>query len=111
MRHPNPRTVEHVMMSAFVALEAAHAYSAVLPSIFTIRTFGHNPGTEQAIRDGEAFGTLFALGIGSVVSVLIRDPLPVVFSVATSAIMISVYEQALHSRLGIEVPQEVAYAA
>ncbi len=103
----NPKTVEHVMMSAFVALEAAHAYSAVLPSIFTIRMFGHNPGTEKAIRDGEAFGTLFALGIGGVVAALIKDPLPLVFSVATSALMISVYEQALHSRNGIEPPQEI----
>ena len=90
-------------MSAFVALEAAHAYSAVLPSIFTIRTFGGEPGTVKAIRDGEIFGTAFGLGIGAVVGMLIKSWLPLVFAAATSALMLSVYEGALKTRNGYQV--------
>jgi hypothetical protein len=94
----NGKTAEQVMMSAFVALESAHAYSAVLPSIFTIRTFGEEPGTEQAIRDGEVFGTLFALSLGAIVSQVIDSWMPLAFSAVTSAVMVSVYENALHTR-------------
>lgn len=94
----NGRKVDEVLISAFAAVESAHAYSAFLPSIFTIRHFGHESGTEKAIRDGELAGTLFALGLGAVISALIRSNMPVVFSAVTSVVMISVYEYALKTR-------------
>jgi hypothetical protein len=89
---------EKILMSAFVAMESAHAYSAFLPSIFTIRTFGHAPGTAKSIRDGEIIGTAFALGLGGIVSKLIDSWMPLLFAGATSAIMVGVYEAALRTR-------------
>lgn len=87
-----------VLMSAFVAVEGAHAFSAFLPSIFTIRAFtAHNPGAAKAIRDGEIIGTAFAVGLGAVVSALIGSKLPVTFSIVTSMVMVSVYEYALRT--------------
>jgi hypothetical protein len=87
-----------VLMSAFVAVEGAHAFSAFLPSIFTIRAFAsRNPGATKAIRDGEIIGTAFAVGLGAVVSALIGSKLPVTFSIVTSMVMVSVYEYALRT--------------
>jgi hypothetical protein len=87
-----------VLMSAFVAVEGAHAFSAFLPSIFTIRAFAsRNPGAAKAIRDGEIIGTAFAVGLGAVVSALIGSKLPVTFSIVTSMVMVSVYEYALRT--------------
>ena len=86
-----------VLMAAFVATEGAALYSAVLPSIFTIRSFGGQPWTRKAIRDGELIGTLFTLCLGSVVSALIGSRLPLYFSIGTVAAMVSVYEYALRS--------------
>lgn len=94
----NGPKVDEVLISAFAAVESAHAYSAFLPSIFTIRHFGHEPGTAKAIRDGELMGTLFALGLGAVISALIRSQMPVIFSAVTSVVMVSVYEYALKTR-------------
>jgi hypothetical protein len=85
-------------MSAFVAVEGAHAFSAFLPSIFTIRAFAaRNPSAAKAIRDGEIIGTAFAVGLGAVVSALIGSKLPVTFSIVTSMVMVSVYEYALRT--------------
>ena len=94
----NGLTAEHILMSAFVAVEGAHGFSAFLPSIFTIRHFGGQSGTEKAIRDGEILGTLFALGLGAVVAALLHSKLPLVFAAATSVAMVSVYEYALKTR-------------
>lgn len=83
-------------MAAFVAVESAHAYSAVLPSIFTIRTFAQTNGTTaKDIRDGEVIGSAFALTLGAIVSKLTSSALPLVFSAVTAAVMVGIYEWAL----------------
>lgn len=89
-----------ILMSAFVAVESAHAYSAVLPSIFTIRAFCQDERAKRAIRDGEIVGTLFAVGLGGIVSALIGSKLPFLFSLGTSAVMIVIYEYALRTANG-----------
>lgn len=88
---------EKVLLGAFTAVEGAHAYSAFLPSIFTIRTFREQNETVRSIRDGEVIGSLFALALGAVVAALVRDPTPLYFAVATVVVMVSVYEWALRS--------------
>lgn len=98
----NGAKLEEVLVSAFVAVEGAYAFSAFLPSIFTIRHFGADQSTERDIRDGEIAGALFALSLGALVGLLIKSPLPLIFSVGTSGAMISVYEYALRSRYQLE---------
>jgi len=89
---------KEIIMAAFVAVESAHAYSAFEPSIFTIRTFGHEPTTTQAIRDGEIMGSVFALALGGIVSALTESYLPLIFAVGTVVFMVSIYEWALQTR-------------
>jgi len=89
---------QDILMAAFVGVEGAHAFSAFLPSIFTIRAFAAgNPGAQRAIRDGEILGTAFALGLGAGVSALIGSKLPITFSAVTALVMVSVYEYALRT--------------
>lgn len=90
-------TTPDILLSAFVAVESAHAYSAFLPSIFTIRTFGGQPGTEQAIHDGELVGTIFAVALGLIVTGITRKPLPLVFAIVTAVFMVSIYEWSLQT--------------
>jgi len=89
-----------ILLGAFTAVESAHAYSAFLPSIFTIRTFGQQPDTLQSIRDGEMIGTIFALALGGVVSALTDSAIPIIFGAITAAFMVAVYEWALRTRNG-----------
>ena len=85
------------MLGLFTALESAHAYSAFLPSMFTIRTFGGDPDTQRDIRQGEMLATGFALALGVVVSKLTRSTFPLVAAVIVSGAMVSVYEWALRT--------------
>ena len=96
--HFQSPTAQNVLMSAFVAVEGAHAFSAFLPSIFTIRHFALTEDAARSIRDGELMGTFFALSLGAVVSSLLSTKLPLVFAAVTSAAMVSVYEYALRTR-------------
>jgi hypothetical protein len=98
---------EQILMSAFVAVESAHAYSAVLPSIFTIREFVSTPAGVKAIRDGEIIGTLFAVALGGIVSALTENRLPLYFSMGTSVIMVSIYEYALRGRSDRSLEREI----
>lgn len=99
------RTSE-ILLGAFVGVEAAHAYSAFLPSIFTIRTFTNGDGLAAAdIREGELFGTAYALALGAIVAKLTRSPLPLLFAGVTAVVMISVYEYALRTAHTHEVSQ------
>jgi O-antigen/teichoic acid export membrane protein len=91
---------DQVLMAAFVAVESAHAYSAFLPSIFTIRHFGHEAGVVKDIRDGELIGTGFALVLGGIVSALTENALPFIFAGVTAAAMVGIYEYALRTRNG-----------
>lgn len=88
---------EKTALAILVAVEGAHAYSAFLPSIFTIRTFRSEKDTIRSIRDGELVGSMFALGLGAVVSALTKDRLPLLFAIGTVVVMVSVYEWALRS--------------
>jgi len=85
---------QSVLLAAFTAVEGAHAYSAFLPSIHTIRHFA-DARTPADIRAGELVGTAFCLGLGFVVSRLARTPMPFWFAAGTALLMIAVYEWAL----------------
>jgi len=86
-------------LSLLSAGEAAHAFSAWLPSYFTIKTFaldGENTAEKIAkLRSGYWPALAFGLGLGAVISVLAHSRLPLFFSAATGAAMITLYEAAL----------------
>src|SRR5205807_8920840 len=86
------RNKEHVLLSAFVGLESAHFFSAFLPSYFTIRKFAH--GDTEAMNSlyaGMVFALLFSVALWLVVSALLEDPLPLIFSAVVSGLMLVVY--------------------
>lgn len=87
---------EQILLGVFVAVEGAHAYSAFLPSIFTIRRF-RDTQTQKDIRDGEVIGSLFVLALGGVVAAITRSALPLLLAMVTAGVMVSVYEWALRS--------------
>lgn len=84
-----------VVLSIFMALEGVHAYSAFLPSVFTIRTFVDTPLGRAMIREGELFASIFLVSLSFVVSIIAKSPLPLILGCATGAGMILVYERAL----------------
>jgi hypothetical protein len=87
---------ERILLATFVALESAHAFSAFLPSVFTIRRF-RDAQTARDIRDGEVIAAGFAIAVGAVVSALTKSSLPLIFSVVTALAMVQVYEWALRT--------------
>ena len=88
-------------LSILTAAESAHAFSAFLPSYFTIRTFAVDGPPEvvqqklKNLRSGYIPATIYGLGLGGLVSYIAKSPLPLVFSGITVAIMIALYEQAI----------------
>lgn len=89
---------ERVLISAFVAVESAHAFSAFCPSIFTIKSLANQSeeGKKQ-IREGYIPAIIFALILGFITSRLINSWLPLYFSIGTCAFMICAYEWGLRS--------------
>lgn len=88
-------TTEKVLLSAFVAVEGAHAFSAFCPSLFTIKTFADSEEKKRAVRIGYIPATAFAIGMGIIVSLLIKSKLPLVIAVGTSLFMVATYEVAM----------------
>jgi len=91
---------ETVLTSALVAVEGAHAFSAFLPSVFTIRRHAVPQGAEKDLRLGYIPATLFALALGLLASKILKSLWPLVASVLTIIFMIAVYEWAIRSAYG-----------
>ena len=95
------QTVDLVLLSTFVAAETAHAFSAFLPSHFTIRTFAleGDPATVQRKLDNLRSGYVPALSFGALVggltSLLVRSPIPVLLALGVGGLMVVHYESAL----------------
>jgi len=87
---------EETALVLLVAVEGAHAYSAFLPSIFTIREF-HNENTVTDIRIGESLATLFVVLLGIITSAIVDNNVPFWIAATTAIAMISVYEWALRT--------------
>lgn len=86
---------EDIMLSAFVGVESAHAFSAFLPSVFTIRSLAVPQGAESQIRAGYIPSIAFSLALGGIVGAIIKSKLPILFGLGTSSFMVGVYEVAL----------------
>jgi len=88
---------EVVLTSALVAVEAAHAYSAFLPSVFTIRRLAVPQGAEKDLRLGYIPASIFALVLGVLSSLILKTWWPLLASILTIVFMIAAYEWAIHS--------------
>jgi len=90
--------MEKVLVSAFVAVESAHAFSAFNPSIFTIKSLANQTEEGKAqIREGYIPAVIFSVVLSFIVSRLIKSNLPLYFAVGTVVFMILWYEWALRS--------------
>ena len=86
---------EKIVISIFLALEGVHAYSAFLPSVFTIRTFVGSAEGRQMIREGELMASLFLGALAISVTTIIKSKLPLLLAALAGGAMLAVYESAL----------------
>lgn len=86
---------DKILLSVFVGVEGAHAFSAFMPSYFTVKKFATDPEDLRSLRSGYYPAILFNLALGLLVSVLIKDVRPMIISAMVSAFMIALYEHAV----------------
>lgn len=84
-----------VIISIFMALEGVHAYSAFLPSIFTIQTFVKTENGRRRVREGEMMATIFLGALALTTSYLTKSKWPAITALAAGVAMVAVYEWAL----------------
>jgi len=85
-----------VVISIFMALEGVHAYSAFLPSVFTIKTFVKTENGRSMIREGEMMASLFLIALALATSKLTKSWWPAIFAGIAGGSMVAVYEYALY---------------
>ena len=86
---------DKIVISIFMALEGVHAYSAFLPSVFTIKTFVATEEGKAMIREGELMASLFLLALAASTAYIAKSKWPFILAVLTGAGMLGVYEFAL----------------
>lgn len=84
-----------LLLSIFVGVEGAHAFSAFMPSYFTVQKFATDSQDAAKLRSGYIPAVAFNLFLGGVVSLLTKKPGPVFIAVLVSLFMISLYEGAI----------------
>lgn len=89
-----------LLLSVFVAVEGAHAFSAFMPSYFTVKKFAEDEHDLARLRSGYKPAIAFNLAIGGVVSVMVKDPLPLIMSAIVVAFMLALYENAITEATG-----------
>lgn len=84
-----------LLVSIFMALEGLHAYSAFLPSVFTIKTFVKTEDGRAMIREGEFMASSFLLALAVTTSYLTKSKWPALMALGAGGLMVLVYEYAL----------------
>lgn len=84
-----------VALLVLTAVESVHAYSAFLPSVFTIRTFAQDAEARVRVRAGYVPAIVFSLVLGAAVAEITEQPAPLWAVVLVSAMMLVFYEWAL----------------
>lgn len=87
--------MDNILLGSFVAVEGVHAFSAFLPSIFTIKTFVKDEEGRDMIREGELCAVVFVAALGAIVSKLSDNLWPLILAGVAAAMMVGVYEYAL----------------
>jgi len=86
---------EQILIGVFVAVEGAHAFSAFMPSYFTIGAFVKTEEDIAHLRRGYAPATVFNLALGGITSALLKSFWPLGLSTLISTLMIGAYEHAI----------------
>lgn len=86
---------DKTLISLLVALEVPHAFSAFMPSYFTISKFAVDPADAGRLRAGYAPAAIYGAIVGAVVSVLIKDWTPFLFCLTVIVVMLFLYEGAI----------------
>jgi hypothetical protein len=88
---------DELLLSVFVAVEGAHAFSAFMPSSFTIRKFSTDDGDKAKLRAGYAPAILFNLVLAGAVGGMTKSVKPVIASALVIVFMLAMYEGSLSS--------------
>jgi hypothetical protein len=88
---------EGILIGVFVATESAHAFSAFMPSYFTIKSFASDQAAVDNLRSGYPPAVIFNVALGGVVSSILKSPWPLIFGLLVSVVMIGLYERAIAS--------------
>lgn len=89
---------ESILLGVFVAVEGAHAFSAFMPSWFTIRKFGSEDLEDtRRLRSGYLPAVLFNFVLGGSVSAITKTMWPLILSVLVTLFMLAMYEGAIHA--------------
>lgn len=86
---------DKIVISIFMGLEGVHAYSAFLPSVFTIKTFVQDDNGVRMIREGEIMASAYLVVLAIAVGYITKSKWPVIMALVTGSAMIGVYEYAL----------------
>jgi hypothetical protein len=89
---------EDAALVMLVAVESAFAYSAFLPSVFTIRKHVESDEEMADIRTGEVLAGLFVLVLAGITASIIESRVPILVGLFTMVAMTGVYEIALANR-------------
>lgn len=83
---------DQLLLSVFVAVEGAHAFSAFMPSSFTVKKFAQDDGDAARLRSGYVPAVIFNAVLSGSVSALINSPLPLMAAAIVTVFMIGLYE-------------------
>lgn len=84
-----------LILGIFTAVEGAHAFSAFMPSWFTVRKFGTQTQEDiNRLRSGYLPAITFNLLLGGTVSGLVKSTWPLLLSAIVTVFMIGMYESA-----------------
>lgn len=86
-----------LLLSVFVGVEGAHAFSAFMPSWFTVKKFASGSKDTERLRSGYLPAIVFNVILGATVSALIKKPWPLVIALLVIVFMIGAYEGAIGS--------------
>lgn len=84
-----------ILLSVFVAVEGAHAFSAFMPSYFTVEKFAEDATDLAKLRSGYQPAILFNAALGSTVALITKSLLPLLLALVVSAAMVTLYEGAI----------------
>lgn len=84
-----------ILLTTFTAVEGAHAFSAFMPSYFTVKKFAGDDGDIERLRSGYRPAILFNLALGLSVSMMTKSSYPIIASLAVIVFMLVLYEKAI----------------
>lgn len=82
----------------FVGVEGAHAFSAFMPSWFTVQKFADGEGDKSKLRSGYVPAVVFNLVLAGVVSKMSKSLAPLMVASLVIVFMVAMYEGAINQK-------------